>query len=592
MEASAFSVHRPLSCWVELAGPEATGGKGCMISAKTGETVGSAAVKETSGFPRWSLWLLGIAGLLLALDGDLHWDEPAYLYIAAFVGDPEFLEGAFQPTGIENFYLPKILHLYFVRFLVVLFGPGLATLGIVMAAYAAMVAAGMVLAYASLRRLLPHTRHLGTATVLVSLSPIVLYLAFKTLPEAPAMLFSSLALYGLVRNLGPRFSAGWLAVTAISLTGLALTRYSVVLLLVGFTLAALVFPPGGLPRSRIVWRSTVSALVGIAATLAFLGFLGIGIERYLMATNLFVKEQQFLFLLVSTSTEFGVLWLLFPAAFIALRRDGFGFLLSWFLIATLPILLLFSHVESRYLIQNIVPFVGLCALALDQLSKTEAWRTMAGRRVGALAVVAGLAVVLVSSWLALRLSPAEVNVWHMGRLVDKVQQAGDAGRQKWLTAYSYTDFHYLSFAYPELQVINVTRTWVDMPPGSVEYQREVEHYRGGFAPSMKELEKIEGELIFVGFGENFMVANARRGLDFLPFIDSERLLPRGRFFDHFATSWMWGHPGIDFAPLAASGPYRAYTVTLNVAKEEELFHQPHRVRDMPASASSLVANGG
>jgi hypothetical protein len=540
-----------------------------MISSKTGNTVAKAASDRASGFPRWPLWLLGIAGLLLALDGDLHWDEPAYLYIAAFVGDPEFLEGAFQPTGIENFYLPKILHLYFVRFLVVLFGPGLVTLGIVMVAYAAMVAASMVLAYASLKRLLPHAEHLGAATVLVSLSPIVLYLAFKTLPEAPAMLFSSLALYGLVRNLGPRFSAGWLAVTAISLTGLAMTRYSVSLLLVGFTLAALVFPPGGLPRPRIFWRSTVSAVVGLTATLAFLGILGISVERYLMATNLFLKEQQLLFLLVSMSTEFGALWLLVPAAFIALRRDGFAFLLTWFLIATLPILLLFSHVESRYLIQNIVPFVGLCALALDQLSKSEGWRTVAGRRAGVWVIGVGVSLVLVSSWLALRLSPAEVNVWHMGRLVDKVQQAGDAGQQKWLTAYSYTDFHYLSFAYPKLQVINVTRTWGDKPPGSVEYQRDFEHYRGGFAPSMAELEKIEGELVFVGFGENFMVANARRGLEFLPYIDSERLLPRDRFLDHFATSWMWGHPGIEFTPLVASGPYRAYTVTLHAAEDEE-----------------------
>lgn len=120
-----------------------------------GKTLGSSARNRATGFPLWSLWLLAIIGLLLALDGNLHWDEPGYLYIAAFVGDPEFLEAAFQPTGIENFYLPKILHLYFVRFLVELFGPGLFTLGLVMFAYAAAVAASTLLAYASLKRLLP-----------------------------------------------------------------------------------------------------------------------------------------------------------------------------------------------------------------------------------------------------------------------------------------------------------------------------------------------------------------------------------------------------------------------------------------------------
>jgi 4-amino-4-deoxy-L-arabinose transferase-like glycosyltransferase len=534
-----------------------------------GKTLGSSARNRATGFPLWSLWLLAIVGLLLALDGNLHWDEPGYLYIAAFVGDPEFLEAAFQPTGIENFYLPKILHLYFVRFLVALFGPGLFTLGLVMFAYAVAVAASMVLAYASLKRLLPHAGYLGAATVLVSLSPIVLYLAFKTLPEAPAMLFSSLALYGLVRNLEPRFSARWLAVTAIALTGLALTRHNVALLLVGFTLAAFIFPPNDLPRSRIFWRSAVSAIAGLAGTLAVLYVLGIEFERYLMASSMFVKEQSPLLRVVSTSTEFGALWLLLPVALMALRRDGFAFLITWFLVATLPMLLLFSHVEPRFLMQNVVPFAGLCALALDRLAKSETWRAIERRRARSWVIGAGLSIVLVSSWVALRLSPAEVNVWHMGRLVDKVQQAGDAGRQKWLTAYSYTDFHYLSFAYPKLEVINVTRTWVDKPPGSVEYQRDFEHYRGGFAPSMAELEKIEGELVFVGFGENFMVANARRGLDFLPYIDSERLLPRDRFLDHFATSWMWGHPGIEFTPLAASGPYRAYTVTLHAGKDEE-----------------------
>lgn len=528
----------------------------------------SAARSGAFGLPRWSLGLLAIVALVLALDGNLYWDEPGYLYIAAFVDDPEFLEGTFQPSGIDNFYLPKILHLYFVRFLVALFGPGLVTLGLVMFAYAAMVGASMALAYASLKRLLPHTGYLGAATVLVSLSPIVLYLAFKTLPEVPAMLFSSLALYGLVSNLGPRFSAGWLAVTTISLTALALTRHNVALLLVGFTLAALVFPPHGLPRSRIFWRSTVSAMAGLVATMAVLDALGVTVERYLMASSMFVKDQPLLLRVVSTSTELGALWLLLPAAFIALRRDGFGFLMTWFLVATLPILLLFSHVELRFLMQNIVPFVGLCALALGQLADSAAWRRVEHQRAGVLVIGASLSLVLVSSWLALRLSPAEVNVWHMARLVDKVQQAGHPSRQKWLTAYSYTDFHYLSFAYPELEVINVTRTAVDKPAGSVEYQREVEHYRGGFAPSMAELEKIEGELIFVGFDETFMVANARRVLDFLPYIDSERLLPRGHFLDHFATSWMWGHPGIEFTPLATAGPYRAYTVSLGVAKDE------------------------
>ena len=534
-----------------------------MSTTKFGATEAGAARYRASGFPAWSLWLLAIGGLLLALDGDLFWDEPAYLYIAAFVGDPDFLEGTFQPTGIENFYLPKILHLYFVRLLVAFFGPGLVTLSLVMAAYAAMVAASMWLAFASLKRLLPNVPYLGTATVLVSFSPIVLYLAFKTLPEAPALLFSSLALYGLVRNLEPRLSFGWLAVTAISLTGLALTRHSVALLLVGFAVAALLFPPNALPRSRVFWRSAISAIAGLATTLVLLSLLGISVERYLMASSLFVKQQPLLFRVVSTAIEFGILWLFLPAALLAWRRDGFAFLITWFLVATLPILLLFSHVESRYLMQNIAPFVGLCALALTGLAESRPWRTIENQRAGGWALGAGLFLLLVSGWCALRLSPAEVNIWHMHRIVDKVQQAGDPTRQKWLTAYSYTDFHYLSFAYPELEVINVTRLVVEKSAGSVEYQQDFKHYRGGFAPSIEELGRIEGELIFVGFGETFMVANARRVLDFLPGIDSERLLPRGRFLDHFATSWMWQHPAIEFTPLASSGPYRAYAVTLH-----------------------------
>jgi hypothetical protein len=515
-------------------------------------------------WPAWALALLALAGLALALDGDLFWDEPGYLYIAAYIGAPDFLDGTFQPTGIENFYLPKILHLCFVKLVVAFVGPGTTALGIIMGTYAVLAGASMLLAYAALRRLLPDVRFLRAATILTTLSPMILYLAFKTLPEVPAFFFATLALYAVVRNLGEQFSLRWLALAALALAGLALTRHSLALLLVGFTVAALAFPPNGLPRQRVLWRTALAAAAGVAVTIAILTALGISLERYVLASSLFVKEQPVLLRIVSTVLEFGVLWLLVPVAFAACRHPAFGFLFVWFLIATVPILWLFSHVESRYLMQNLVPFIGLAALALDWLAGTTMSRSLSRAPAGAWLAAGSAALLLFANWCVLRLMPAEVNVWHMARIVDQVRQERQvqgSAPQRWLTAYSYTDFHYLAFAYPDLKIYKPTSTAVPPAERDPRYLREDAYYGGGrLVGSMEDLRRLDGQLVYVGFGETFMVANARRVLDRLPGIDSERVLPRDGFLDHFATSWLWGNPEIEFEPLYASGPYKVYEV--------------------------------
>jgi hypothetical protein len=59
-----------------------------------------------------------------------------------------------------------------------------------------------------------------------------------------------------------------------------------------------------------------------------------------------------------------------------------------------------------------------------------------------------------------------------------------------------------------------------------------------------------------------MVANARRFLAAVPGVDPERILPRDRFMNHLAQSWMWEHPDLQFNLVAEHGHYQAFEVTM------------------------------
>jgi len=530
--------------------------------------------------------LLLLGGGALALDGDLFWDEPGYLYVAAYVGQPDFLLGTFQPSAMDAyFYFPKIMHMLVVKGIVGAVGVGGTALAMLMGLYALLLTATLYLTYAILVRLLPDNRSIGLATAVTALTPIMLYLMFKTLPEAPALFFATLALYAFIRSMEQR-AVLWVTVAAVALVAMALNRHSLGLLLASFVIAAFLMPPPGISRWLLIKRSLVTATLAVGLFLAVLNALGMGLDDFLLATTLFEKNEPLVFRLISTALELGVFWLLVPLALLAHGRRQLGFFMTWFLVATLPIVVLFAHVESRYLIQNLVPFAGLAALALDRFRPwLEQRMKTPGTGQPALALVL-VTVVLGSNWVGLRLMPAEANIWQIRGLLKQIEtaMAGDAFAV--LTPWVTTDFYYLRFAHPSLSVYNVSDRRLNIMQAYASHETMANRYfQDRKLRSVAELSHRRDRLIYIGYGETFMLANAKAGLKAtlgkLHGIDPEAIIPDREFIDHITTSWMWQHPDIEFIPLVHKGHYRAYEIRVHDSNPTKVATNPTRVGSNP-----------
>lgn len=532
--------------------------------------------------------LLLLGGLWLALDGDLFWDEPGYLYVGAYVDGPDLLRGTYQPSEIDDFYLPKIMHVLLVKAVVTAVDAGPTALAVIMLTYAMLIGLSLLLMAAVLRRLLPDSRSVAAAVALTALTPVVLYLSFKTLPEAPALFFATLALYALIRSVPDaaavatshtrnrgRSAAGWIALSAAALTAMALNRYNLGALFAFFVVAAAFFPLPAIPRGRLLAHAAIITLLAGVGTAVALALLGIEPARFLGANALLDKKVSVLFRLASTACELGVLWLVLPMAFLVRRHRQAAFFVAWFGLATIPMLLMFDHVESRYLITNLLPFAGLLAMVIDNMRLR--WRRLVIRRPARTLVTGllGAGLLLAAHWTALRLMPAEVNIWRMHALLRQIDHAlsiqvptptpsqtqTQIQTQDYaiLTAWTTTDFYYLRFVYPERPVFNVSDEPVNIMRSDEDRQAmEDRYFRHRLIRSSRGLAELPPLRVYIGYGESFMVANARKALGMLPKVDADQLIPSDQFINHLATSWMWADPSIAYTPLTDAGHYRAY----------------------------------
>ena len=396
-------------------------------------------------------WAWSSCFVFLAFDGRLHWDEAAYLYTGGFLDREAILEGEF----IGGLYISRLLHIATIAAIVDLVGPGPSALAILIGVYFAALLLVARLAYLILRKVLSDARGLGVAVICGMFTPIYLYLAFKTVAEIPGLALSSIAAWALLSAFTGR-PLIWLPVVSLALAATALFKPETTLLYVSLAATLLLFGPDRYPRRRLIGYVLVSGLGALAVFAAALWLLGIDLALYLkMGMQLPYREEPLVAKLLSIALEGGIFFAAVPLAFLSSRRRDVWFCLTWFLLATLPIPLLSEHVESRFLAPNLMPLIGLIYLAADGLApRVVAW----WRRSRAVtACVAGLALLIVvgSNLIALSVMTHELRIDQLHRLIARLDQTYANRNYAILTPYTYTDFHYLRFAYPERPIYTV-----------------------------------------------------------------------------------------------------------------------------------------
>jgi len=120
---------------------------------------------------------------ILGCDGIHHWDEPSYLYSAAFT----------EPSEWGVFYMFKYGHLLLLKGLTELTGIGLKGLLFISFFYVLMILCFVFCSFLLLKEIIGKEAANYVAVTLMFL-PITLYLSFKVLGEVPSILFGVLSL--------------------------------------------------------------------------------------------------------------------------------------------------------------------------------------------------------------------------------------------------------------------------------------------------------------------------------------------------------------------------------------------------------------
>lgn len=540
--------------------------------------------------------LVGLAlWLLLALDGRHHPDESLYLYMAAYSSIGEILDPALAPA--YSFYISRILHLLIARSFFALLGPGEAPVLTIAAVYALFVLAATLLAAATIGRLVTWRPEMVLAWPILATSPIVVWLVGKTLPESPALLATSVALYAFVRGLEAR-EAGralpWLALASLALVALALTRNILIVAPATLGVTLLLFGGWRFPPARVLARGAVVAILASTLLLPALALLGIELWAYFWVYGLASEEYSPIIVRLHVGLMAGGPMLLaVPLAFLHRPRSEPAFLLVWFGLASAATYALLADLETRYLLANLVPLLGLGCLAVGALVPRLELRASPLRMATAGLVLTAIAL---SGRLVQPVMEHEVESDQLATVLYRLDHHyGGSQGYSLLTAWHHTNYHYLRVVHPDLRIHSVERTRDRQSVTELD-EKDRFFYGDAIVLDFDALALIPRPWLYVGFEANPAIANFRWLAEQLPI---ETLRHRARSVvdrvakrRHFHDTWVWHDPRLRVVPIFEHGHYRVAELvpveplpTAAMAIDDRSETRPDVVRETPGDTS-------
>jgi uncharacterized membrane protein YecN with MAPEG domain len=509
-----------------------------------------------------------LAFLWLAVDGAMHWDEPAYLYTGGFLSLQQILGGDFQPAGIPHFYLTRLLHVLIIHWITSLTGVGLPGLiGVI--AYSTLSLIGFLIATSLiLRELMPGIKRVGEAMALGLLIPVVSYLFFKTLPECGALFCASIVMYALIK--GSRAAVrgaavAWLAAAAVAIMLAMLCKAPMLLLAISGVPAVMLFGGRDVHRIKLLTYTVIATVVGLA--LAYFAVVMFGIDPSIYSGGVARVGGEYEPLsarILNNGTPPGFFLLVLPLALFSSRKRDVGLFLTWYLLAVVPLALLFPSMEARYQAPQVPALIGLTALALDGLAPR--FRAMCARRpvrVGVGLAAAALFVVA-SHKLAIAVMQHEVRIGDLRRVIAQLDERYGADGYALLTSWTYSDFLYLRFVYPDRPIYTAhTAEAINKVNLSHELMRSShETYFGQrMIERPEQMDRVGDRVpVLFGFHENFAAANLRSIFASIPGNPLAAELAELDLQDHLATTWLWDNPDYALVGVAEAGHYYAFEV--------------------------------
>ena len=503
--------------------------------------------------------------LWIGHDGRLHWDEPGYLYTATYVPWQQILYEGFEPSNITGFNVSRLGHLAIIKGIAALTGPGLVLINSVAAVYVIFLIALAIVGYFILRLLMPNAKELSRATIISLFAPMTVFLAFKTCPDLPALLFSGLSCLFLLMSLEGKQWLKWLVLSAIFLALTGLTKHVHAWMYISLSGTLLLFGRYRCSFWQALFRITA---IGMAALLIFgltLFVLRIPISQFLGFMVVASKvNEPILAKLLKLVLTYGLFLLVLPLALLNPNRQWKWFMIAWFGLATIPFLIILSRLEVRYLTLSAVPLSGLVWLACDSLT---AWiKHFSNRSRQWMWTVAMVSTVVVAIFVQ-PLTEHELRIDQFESAVQLIQ--ADAREQPFsvLIPWEYADFHYLRVAYPDLNVFSVHENSDLAPAELADWKRFQNKYYGDrVLHTLDDINALQGLKYYVGYGATFSIENLRYMLGYLPASDLRQEISAKvqsmSPLKHMEKSWMWNHPNVELQVFRKIGHYQIFRVDL------------------------------
>jgi dolichyl-phosphate-mannose-protein mannosyltransferase len=499
--------------------------------------------------------MLSISLVLFALLGwsnAHHWDEYFYLY-SSFLHSPGDLL-RYEPGSTifpPGFFTEKIGHVVLLRLLTRVFGAGEHVLYGIEVLYTVFLVGYLWASYKLLRELFG-AEAAGASTLVLTFSPVTLYLAYKILSEIPSLFFVTLGSWMFVRSFRARSGRTALSLASLLLGLGALCRVPSILGFAGLGVALLVVEQPALERRRLLSRIVVSGLGAGALYVVVLVALGgdplrvVGGVHQVLTTHPPLERA---FALAGFLQTFA---LVLPFAWAERNRPEVRFATVWLVCAALPFLA--GH-ESRYYAPALIPFAMLSAVG---------FRSAASKLMGApapryawLGLLALL--VLVNRILLIPLLPYEVEQGQLLSLFHRLrsQTPGGTVLLPWISDYSL-----LRFSSPasrvDLCLSEIPGSRVSGSGDRGQLPAADRWWAGAdrYIPSKERLSAASRPWEYVGWTYNPADLKLLHIMDRLGFHPPQD----ARLHNHLRGSWIWSDAGLRRNLSFRLGQYYVYQI--------------------------------
>ncbi len=508
-----------------------------------------------------------ILGLWLANDGRHHWDEPGYLYAGAYQPTAEIISGHVQPSGIPHFMQGRILHVLITKGVMAISGSGPAGFRAMVALNLLLLAASLALIHQILKELMPDVPQRGAAVAFLAISPVILYLAYRTLADGQSLVAALVATLALVR-IAHGGGLHYAAIAAFALALSALTKNQMAFLPAAGWAALCLVPFGAIDRRRLAIVGAASGIAGIAIAIVTLDWLGVGVGNFVASyRGLADTRMPLVAKVLNIGTEFGAIWLLLPLALLTKRRRELAAFALWFVLAMVPFVFIVNSIEARHVAVNLVAAGGLLALGFEALpSRCPAWGRLSVNARGAVVALAAT-IVLASNVPILSIMPHRVNLPQMRAMLDQFDGRYGAGNYVLLTAAGYTDFQLIRVLWPDVDVRDASTAEIAVHDSPLDRRAALDAYLGGrVVDSVDELRTIGKPAVYLGYRKTFASENMHALVSHVSPSLADRLLGSVDLVDRLRTpwtAWLWQRDDVALEPIGTIGHYHAFEVKLS-----------------------------